>query len=202
MDNKNINKLKTIHDNVNLKQDQYIKYEIENEVGAKLVISQVDNLVTVKLQSKTGKELSTGVFRANPSGGGSGSCLTDVNLENKRLVFYFNDGTSLDCDISELYTRADDISKRLSDETTRATRREDEILFLTASHINDRSNPHNVTKAQVGLGNVDNTSDLDKPISTAQAEALEAGLATKQDNLPEQVSDRYLHTNEETGELE
>lgn len=33
-------------------------------------------------------------------------------------------------------------------------------------------NPHNVTKAQVGLGNVDNTSDKDKPISTAQATAI------------------------------
>lgn len=29
-----------------------------------------------------------------------------------------------------------------------------------------------VTKADVGLGNVDNTSDVDKPISTAQQEAL------------------------------
>lgn len=33
-------------------------------------------------------------------------------------------------------------------------------------------NPHSVTKAQVGLGNVDNTSDKDKPISTAQATAI------------------------------
>lgn len=33
------------------------------------------------------------------------------------------------------------------------------------SHINNKSNPHKVTKAQVGLSNVDNTSDLDKPIS-------------------------------------
>lgn len=30
-------------------------------------------------------------------------------------------------------------------------------------------NPHNVTASQIGLGNVDNTSDLDKPISTAVA---------------------------------
>ena len=33
-------------------------------------------------------------------------------------------------------------------------------------------NPHSVTKAQVGLGNVDNTSDKNKPISTAQATAI------------------------------
>lgn len=48
-----------------------------------------------------------------------------------------------------------------------------------ASHIADQENPHVVTKAQVGLGNCDNTSDLDKPISTATQAALDA----KQDNL-------------------
>ena len=40
------------------------------------------------------------------------------------------------------------------------------------NHIADKTNPHEVTKAQVGLGNVDNTSDLNKPISTATQTAL------------------------------
>lgn len=35
-------------------------------------------------------------------------------------------------------------------------------------------NPHNVTKANVGLGNVDNTSDANKPVSTATQTALNA----------------------------
>ena len=37
-------------------------------------------------------------------------------------------------------------------------------------------NPHKVTKAQVGLENVDNTSDMDKPISTATQTALNQKL--------------------------
>lgn len=41
------------------------------------------------------------------------------------------------------------------------------------AHIANTENPHEVTKAQVGLSNVDNTSDLDKPVSTAQQEALD-----------------------------
>lgn len=41
------------------------------------------------------------------------------------------------------------------------------------AHIANTSNPHNVTKAQVGLGNVDNTSDTAKPVSTAQQVAIE-----------------------------
>jgi hypothetical protein len=43
-----------------------------------------------------------------------------------------------------------------------------------AAHIADVANPHEVTKAQVGLGNADNTSDVDKPISTATQTALDA----------------------------
>lgn len=48
-----------------------------------------------------------------------------------------------------------------------------------ADHIADTNNPHEVSKEQVGLGNVDNTADLDKPISTATQTALNG----KQDNL-------------------
>lgn len=47
------------------------------------------------------------------------------------------------------------------------------VLSSLNSHVADTSNPHSVTKAQVGLGNVDNTSDADKPVSTAQQAALD-----------------------------
>ncbi len=40
------------------------------------------------------------------------------------------------------------------------------------THMNKTDNPHAVTKAQVGLSNVNNTSDLAKPISTATQTAL------------------------------
>lgn len=50
---------------------------------------------------------------------------------------------------------------------------------LTA-HKNRSDNPHGVTKAQVGLGNVDNTSDANKPISTAVQTALNAKLTATQ----------------------
>ena len=41
-------------------------------------------------------------------------------------------------------------------------------------HAQNTSNPHNATKSQVGLGNVDNTSDVNKPISSATQTALNA----------------------------
>lgn len=40
------------------------------------------------------------------------------------------------------------------------------------THASNISNPHSVTASQIGLGNVNNTSDLDKPISTATQSAL------------------------------
>jgi Cu/Ag efflux protein CusF/frataxin-like iron-binding protein CyaY len=47
-----------------------------------------------------------------------------------------------------------------------------EASDLTA-HTGNTSNPHGVTKAQVGLGNVDNTADANKPVSTATQMALD-----------------------------
>ena len=47
-------------------------------------------------------------------------------------------------------------------------------LSTLTSHTSNTSNPHSVTKSQVGLGNVDNTSDANKPVSTATQTALNA----------------------------
>ena len=61
---------------------------------------------------------------------------------------------------------------------------------LTA-HIEDYNNPHQVTAAQVGLGNVDNTSDADKPISTATQSALDL-KADKADTYTKAETDTLL----------
>ena len=72
----------------------------------------------------------------------------------------------------------------------------DAVQTNLETHINNKSNPHEVNKAQVGLGNVDNTSDANKPISNATQTALNGkfsatdGNALKQrvDNIPELVA--------------
>lgn len=43
---------------------------------------------------------------------------------------------------------------------------------MFTSHTADKNNPHNVTKEQVGLSNVDNTADIDKPVSNAVSSAI------------------------------
>lgn len=49
----------------------------------------------------------------------------------------------------------------------------DTVQTTLNSHTSDTENPHSVTKAQVGLDKVDNTSDKDKPVSDAQKAALD-----------------------------
>tara|TARA_R110002124_G_scaffold148927_9_gene314598 strand:- start:2670 stop:3350 length:681 start_codon:yes stop_codon:yes gene_type:complete len=49
-------------------------------------------------------------------------------------------------------------------------------MALNTTHKNSTENPHGVTKAQVGLGSVDNTADTEKPISAAQQAAFTAKL--------------------------
>ena len=46
------------------------------------------------------------------------------------------------------------------------------------NHIADLNNPHQVTKDQVGLSNVDNTADTDKPLSTAQRDYIDGQIAS------------------------
>ena len=48
-------------------------------------------------------------------------------------------------------------------------------------HISDHNNPHGTNAEQLGLGNVDNTSDADKPISVAQA-AVNTAMAAHMSN--------------------
>ena len=55
------------------------------------------------------------------------------------------------------------------------------------NHIANKENPHEVTKTQVGLGNADNTSDEDKPISAATKAALD--LKANKTDIPTKTSE-------------
>lgn len=71
-----------------------------------------------------------------------------------------------------------------------------------AAHIADVANPHQVTKTQVGLGNADNTSDANKPVSTAQATAIALKADTtyvdSQDALKADQATTYTKTEVDT----
>lgn len=56
-------------------------------------------------------------------------------------------------------------------------------------HINNFDNPHKTTKSQIQLGNVDNTSDVDKPVSTAQQKAIDDAYANSNKYTDEKIAD-------------
>lgn len=68
-----------------------------------------------------------------------------------------------------------EIDKGIDDayaEAERAKDSEHNIMEKLGDHKRDKNNPHGITKSQLGLDQVDNTSDANKPISTETREAL------------------------------
>ena len=85
------------------------------------------------------------------------------------------------------------VEKLISDEAATRAQADTTVNAKVNSHIGNKSNPHGVTKAQVGLGNVNNTSDADKPVSTAQATAIadaKAAGTNAQTNLTTHIQNK------------
>lgn len=57
------------------------------------------------------------------------------------------------------------------------------------AHTSNKSNPHGVIKSQVGLGNVDNTSDANKPVSIAQRKAIDDAYANSNAYTDQKIAD-------------
>jgi hypothetical protein len=68
-----------------------------------------------------------------------------------------------------------------------------QVSDVNQSHIANTSNPHNVTKVQVGLGNADDTSDANKPVSGPQQTAL--NLKADKTNGASQITDSNPYGN-------
>lgn len=108
------------------------------------------------------------------------SYVDDV-LEFPTLTDFPNPGESgkiyvtLDTDLTYRWggTTYVEISKSLALGTTSTTAFQGDLGDIAYQHSQvTTGNPHNVTKGDVGLSDVDNTSDLDKPISNATQNAL------------------------------
>lgn len=79
---------------------------------------------------------------------------------------------NLDKEVQDRKGEITRVEKLISDEAATRAQADTNVNAKVDSHIANKSNPHGVTKVQVGLGNVNNTSDADKPVSTAQATAI------------------------------
>lgn len=93
----------------------------------------------------------------------------------------------------------DEIADRTNGDFTNALSINSVLNDLT-THTSNTSNPHNVTASQVGLDQVDNTSDLDKPISTATQTALNGYASTL--DLTAEVGNLEVAIDEKENKLE
>jgi hypothetical protein len=58
-----------------------------------------------------------------------------------------------------------------------------------SDHVADLANPHQVSKVDLGLGNVDNTADIDKPISGATQIALNLKADSNHNHVKADITD-------------
>jgi hypothetical protein len=59
----------------------------------------------------------------------------------------------------------------------------EQLELILDTHLLDNSNPHQVTKAQIGLDQVNNTSDLSKPLSLLQKQYVDSLVGTSNPNF-------------------
>jgi hypothetical protein len=92
---------------------------------------------------------------------------TEVNIPDKTVPKSTStplmDSTNPSVGVSNAYAPGDHVHPT---DSSRAS------LTDFQNHLSDVNNPHSVTKVEVGLGNVDNTSDVNKPVSMAVQTAL------------------------------
>lgn len=89
----------------------------------------------------------------------------DVETHNSEFA-------ALTGNVDDIETRVGEVEVDLSEYKTDVSEQFTQVEAKIDNHIDNTDNPHVVTKAQVGLENVDNTSDKEKPISDATQEAL------------------------------
>ena len=147
----------------------------------------VDRVVDIEVPTRYGVELTLDtqgrIFLLDPHGGALSYIETGVDRliksgyydeETQSIVLVADDDSTIVIPASglvDIYT-ADEDSLTMLDNVFALSPTSKAGLTNSTRHIADKSNPHGVTKAQVGLGNVDNTADLNKPISTATQTAL------------------------------
>lgn len=75
--------------------------------------------------------------------------------------------------VDTINTHVGEIETNFANYKTEVSEQFTETDTIVNNHVTNTNNPHGVTKDQIGLDQVDNTPDLDKPISRAVDEALQ-----------------------------
>lgn len=114
----------------------------------------------------------------------------NIDITNANYWYNF---ISFDDAINNIKTS---VNEKIISEEKRATGVENQIKSNLStfneqfiSHVTDNDNPHNVTKEQLELENVDNTSDISKPVSTVQQKAIDIAYANSNAYTDQKIAD-------------
>jgi hypothetical protein len=140
------------------------------------------NLSTTQTSTAVTINSNNGTDAIIPLGNGTnaGVSINDYTTAEKNKLSGISTGATINDSDANLKNRANhtgtQTASTISDFDTEVSN--NTSVAAATSHIANTLNPHSVTKTQVGLGNVDNTSDANKPISTATQTALDTKQAT------------------------
>ena len=136
-----------------------------------------------------------------------GNLTGDINLQDDLMALFRNINTNieaLDTSVSDLTNLINSKVEEIDEITEAVNNLSSDVSTLNSdmqsgfnnlandisdvntnieNHKEDINNPHQVTKDQVGLNNVDNTADIDKPLSTAQKEYIDNQISNVETNI-------------------
>lgn len=140
----------------NPKRETYIGTSVPTDDYPDLFVNTTDDSLSYKAPDGSWKPIA---------GGGSGGGLVDDVLING-VSIVVDKTANIPVDLGTDADSSNPIANKVVVEALNG------LSNNITDHKNNKNNPHSVTAAQIGLGNVDNTSDMDKPVSTAQGAAI------------------------------
>jgi hypothetical protein len=100
--------------------------------------------------------------------------LTGIYVHEGKSWWIYRTNVKTNFDFNDAVNEILDVQVYVRELTVEDLNPVEQLTKLLFEHINNKFNPHEVTKEQVGLGNVDNTADMDKPVSRPQKEYIDA----------------------------
>lgn len=94
---------------------------------------------------------------------------SDASSKADEAIAIAEEARDIANDAKDIAQDAKDTADGFDERLTQAEQDASDAKNTVDNHVADYNNPHQVTKAQVGLGNVDNTADIDKPIIVKSA---------------------------------
>lgn len=178
-----------------------LNQRITSEVGTlNITISNLDTKLTNALNSEQEAREQADTNLGNRI---TQETTRATNKENEIVNKIGNktDGVNVDTVYGYVNKNSQELGTRITNEIDRATQKENAIISDLNTHTSDVNNPHQVTKAQVGLGNVANTGDSATPTQNGTQKFTTGGAYTLKQNLETSISNEITRATTKENEI-